>query len=75
MSSKSGKRKSSSGGGSKGPPVPVAPSQPRLCKIAKGGSGYGFNLHSKQGQHGQYIRGIDEGEILFTSYQLLLLFC
>ncbi|XP_022096498.1 Na(+)/H(+) exchange regulatory cofactor NHE-RF1-like isoform X9 [Acanthaster planci] len=54
MSSKSGKKRSS-----KSQPDP--PGRPRLCRMVKGSGGYGFNLHSKQGQHGQYIRGIDPG--------------
>ncbi|XP_066291522.1 Na(+)/H(+) exchange regulatory cofactor NHE-RF1-like [Branchiostoma lanceolatum] len=34
---------------------------PRLCHIAKGDSGYGFNLHGEKGHRGQFIRAIDAG--------------
>ncbi|XP_015212022.1 Na(+)/H(+) exchange regulatory cofactor NHE-RF1 [Lepisosteus oculatus] len=33
--------------------------RPRLCKIKKGVSGYGFNLHSEKSKPGQYIRAVD----------------
>ncbi|XP_071955865.1 uncharacterized protein [Antedon mediterranea] len=38
----------------------VPPSEPRLCTIERGPAGYGFNLHGEKGQHGQYIRAVDQ---------------
>ncbi|XP_030837209.1 Na(+)/H(+) exchange regulatory cofactor NHE-RF1-like isoform X1 [Strongylocentrotus purpuratus] len=38
-----------------------APGKPRLCSLVRGSDGYGFNLHGEKGQHGQYIRAVDEG--------------
>ncbi|XP_066560877.1 Na(+)/H(+) exchange regulatory cofactor NHE-RF1 [Amia ocellicauda] len=35
--------------------------RPRLCKIKKGSTGYGFNLHSEKSKPGQYIRAVDAG--------------
>ncbi|KAM3592532.1 uncharacterized protein V6R79_020861 [Siganus canaliculatus] len=34
--------------------------RPRLCHMAKGSSGYGFNLHSDKNKPGQFIRAVDE---------------
>ncbi|XP_033118005.1 Na(+)/H(+) exchange regulatory cofactor NHE-RF1-like [Anneissia japonica] len=36
------------------------PSHPRICSIVRGPAGYGFNLHGEKGQHGQYIRAVDQ---------------
>ncbi|XP_039255581.1 Na(+)/H(+) exchange regulatory cofactor NHE-RF1-like [Styela clava] len=33
--------------------------RPRLCKLQKGDSGYGFNLHSEKGKPGRYVRSVD----------------
>lgn len=41
----------------------AAPGKPRLCSLVRGSDGYGFNLHGEKGQHGQYIRAVDEGKI------------
>ncbi|XP_077978302.1 uncharacterized protein LOC144433810 [Glandiceps talaboti] len=34
--------------------------RPRLCYMARGDKGYGFNLHGEKGQHGQFIRAVDK---------------
>lgn len=34
--------------------------RPRLCHMQKGENGYGFNLHSKKSEPGQFIRAVDE---------------
>ncbi|KAK3560001.1 hypothetical protein QTP86_033746 [Hemibagrus guttatus] len=34
--------------------------RPRLCRMKKGATGYGFNLHSDKSKSGQYIRAVDE---------------
>ncbi|XP_065654101.1 Na(+)/H(+) exchange regulatory cofactor NHE-RF2 [Hydra vulgaris] len=34
---------------------------PRLCRLEKGPSGYGFNLHGEKGVIGQYISAVDAG--------------
>ncbi|XP_070847341.1 Na(+)/H(+) exchange regulatory cofactor NHE-RF1a [Chaetodon trifascialis] len=34
--------------------------RPRLCRLKKGDSGYGFNLHSEKSKPGQFIRAVDE---------------
>ncbi|XP_062331539.1 Na(+)/H(+) exchange regulatory cofactor NHE-RF1a isoform X1 [Osmerus eperlanus] len=33
--------------------------RPRLCRMKKGSTGYGFNLHSDKNKPGQYIRAVD----------------
>lgn len=33
--------------------------RPRLCKLTRKETGYGFNLHSEKGKVGRYIRSID----------------
>lgn len=34
--------------------------RPRLCRLKKGHSGYGFNLHSEKSKPGQFIRAVDD---------------
>ncbi|XP_034716779.1 Na(+)/H(+) exchange regulatory cofactor NHE-RF1a [Etheostoma cragini] len=34
--------------------------RPRLCRMKKGASGYGFNLHSEKTKPGQFIRAVDQ---------------
>ncbi|KAK0140885.1 Na(+)/H(+) exchange regulatory cofactor NHE-RF1 [Merluccius polli] len=34
--------------------------RPRLCHMAKGANGYGFNLHSEKTKPGQFIRAVDD---------------
>ncbi|XP_065805413.1 Na(+)/H(+) exchange regulatory cofactor NHE-RF1a [Labrus bergylta] len=34
--------------------------RPRLCRMEKGLTGYGFNLHSEKSKPGQFIRAVDE---------------
>ncbi|CAL8380589.1 unnamed protein product [Gadus morhua 'NCC'] len=34
--------------------------RPRLCHMAKGANGYGFNLHSEKSKPGQFIRAVDD---------------
>ncbi|XP_070999616.1 Na(+)/H(+) exchange regulatory cofactor NHE-RF2-like, partial [Oncorhynchus clarkii lewisi] len=42
---------------------PVDPSElfPRLCRLVRAETGYGFNLHSEKSRPGQYIRSLDPG--------------
>ncbi|KAM6951184.1 Na(+)/H(+) exchange regulatory cofactor NHE-RF1a [Aplochiton taeniatus] len=35
--------------------------RPRLCRLKKGATGYGFNLHSEKSKPGQFIRAVDPG--------------
>lgn len=41
--------------------------RPRLCKLEKGETGYGFNLHSEKGKPGRYVRSVDPGSPADTS--------
>ncbi|XP_035252852.1 Na(+)/H(+) exchange regulatory cofactor NHE-RF2 [Anguilla anguilla] len=34
---------------------------PRLCRLVRAETGYGFNLHSEKARPGQYIRSLDPG--------------
>ncbi|XP_076844861.1 Na(+)/H(+) exchange regulatory cofactor NHE-RF2 [Brachyhypopomus gauderio] len=34
---------------------------PRLCRLTRADTGYGFNLHSEKSRPGQYIRSLDPG--------------
>ncbi|XP_009894835.2 Na(+)/H(+) exchange regulatory cofactor NHE-RF2 [Dryobates pubescens] len=35
--------------------------RPRLCRMLKGESGYGFHLHGEKGKSGQFIRKVEPG--------------
>ncbi|KAJ7416813.1 Na(+)/H(+) exchange regulatory cofactor NHE-RF2 [Willisornis vidua] len=35
--------------------------KPRLCRMLKGESGYGFHLHGEKGKSGQFIRKVEPG--------------
>ncbi|XP_065706729.1 Na(+)/H(+) exchange regulatory cofactor NHE-RF2 [Patagioenas fasciata] len=35
--------------------------KPRLCRMLKGESGYGFHLHGEKGKNGQFIRKVEPG--------------
>uniref|UniRef100_A0A8D0FMN7 Na(+)/H(+) exchange regulatory cofactor NHE-RF n=1 Tax=Strix occidentalis caurina TaxID=311401 RepID=A0A8D0FMN7_STROC len=37
------------------------PLKPRLCRMLKGESGYGFHLHGEKGKSGQFIRKVEPG--------------